>query len=86
MVYENHIFESIINLMIYESNLEVVTSLFIKDYNIIFLVIACIEHGYTMKVIMRILSDNKIDFDKKIHMLKYMCEIKEKVPVKKLVK
>lgn len=73
MILENHILESIINLMIYETDEKTVNDIMIKSNNLLFIIANSMESGYSMKEIMNLLTNEEIDFDKRIYMLKCMC-------------
>ena len=82
LVLKNHILESIINYMIYETDEKTVNDIMIKSNNILFIIGNCIESGYSMKVIMNLLTNEEIDFDKRIYMLKCICTKQENQLVK----
>ena len=84
LVLENHILESIINYMIYETDEKTVNDIMIKsnNINILFIIGNCIESGYSMKEIMNLLTNEEIDFDKRIYMLKCICTKQENQLVK----
>ena len=82
LVLENHILESIINYMIYETDEKTVNDIMIKSNNILFIIANCIESGYSMKEIMNLLTNEEIDFDKIIYMLKCICTKQENRLVK----
>lgn len=82
MVLENHILESIINYMIYETDEKTVNDIMIKSNNLLFIIGNCMQSGYSMKEIMNLLTTDEIDFDKRIYMLKCMCIKQENQLVK----
>ena len=84
LVLENHILESIINYMIYETDEKTVNDIMIKsnNINILFIIGNCIESGYSMKEIINLLTNEEIDFDKRIYMLKCICTKQEDQLVK----
>ena len=82
LVLENHILKSIINYMIYEKNEKTVNDIMIKSNNILFIIGNCMQNGYSMKEIMNLLTNEEIDFDKRIYMLKCICAKQENQLVK----
>ena len=82
LVLENHILKSIINYMIYETDEKTVNDIMIKSNNILFIIGNCMQNGYSMKEIMNLLTNEEIDFDKRIYMLKCICTKQEDQLVK----
>ena len=82
LVLENYILESIINYMIYETDEKTVNDIMIKSNNILFIIANCMQNGYSMKEIMNLLTNEEIDFDKRIYMLKCICTKQENQLVK----